>query len=787
MTLPANVGTTGILGIFTLGVEDSSDADLEPQGVPLVGATITFTPELDPAVLRNLTAVPPITVFPQPVHATTNDGGEVVGVKDPTKAGVRLISTTDPDLDNHEWTWRCDISHPSVPSLFFSFACEPDDPADRTTWLDLSTLIPVPPSPGSEITAWQQVVSTALAARAGAEAAAASVQRGVPGGVAGLDEDGDVIDAAGNKVAGGSGGGAPSGPAGGFLAGSYPNPGVNETALANSTPISNAKNRANHTGTQPISSVAGLQSGLDAKADLVGGLVPTSQIPALALTSTQTVASQAAMLALTGIEPGDLAVRTDGAGTFILTALPASTLANWTRLNAPSDAVSTVNGQTGTVVLGAADVGAQPAGSYATPADLTGKANTSSLALVATSGKYGDLVGKPKQRALPGLWVGAFYGLPVDVGLMDSSFTSGSTVVQQHQIALECTDLRVVLPFGFRASTSSTSSAETVAPSSFPTRMSIQIGAATYPLTFNGLRTPTCDGGGRLVSDPIGGVFPKGAQLTVRILNGQISGASYPLTLPATGPGINPAFTANRWQKNADLVDVTTAPSSTNPSDNLWGVGLLGRPLAENPISWGGIGDSIMHGTGDTNATGGALSWFTRAGNANVPVFRFARNGQWASAVATMSMYSMPMLSGSSHVAVALGTNDLLNNTRSYAQIVGDLTTIYRAVIAEGAKPVGVTVPPRSSSTDAWATAANQTVDRVPYQGGASSIRSQVNAWIRAGGGGLLSGFIELADVVETARDSGLWKAGYTTDGTHPNATAHAAIAAAVDLVALAA
>ena len=80
MTLPANVGTTGILGIFTLGVEDSSDADLEPQGVPLVGATITFTPELDPAVLRNLTAVPPITVFPQPVHASTNDGGEVVGV-----------------------------------------------------------------------------------------------------------------------------------------------------------------------------------------------------------------------------------------------------------------------------------------------------------------------------------------------------------------------------------------------------------------------------------------------------------------------------------------------------------------------------------------------------------------------------------------------------------------------------------------------------------------------------------------------------------------------------------
>jgi hypothetical protein len=98
---------------------------------------------------------------------------------------------------------------------------------------------------------------------------------------------------------------------------------------------------------------------LSAKADLVGGLVPTSQIPSLALTTTHVVASQAAMLALTTsqAQPGDLAVRTDGAGTFILTDPDPSVLANWTRLNAPTDAVTTVNGQSGTVVLGKSDVG----------------------------------------------------------------------------------------------------------------------------------------------------------------------------------------------------------------------------------------------------------------------------------------------------------------------------------------------------------------------------------------------------------------------------------------------
>jgi hypothetical protein len=102
------------------------------------------------------------------------------------------------------------------------------------------------------------------------------------------------------------------------------------------------------------------------KADLVGGVVPTAQIPALALTATVVVASQAAMLALTTsqVQPGDVAVRTDGTGTFILTATDPSQISNWTRLNAPTDAVTTVNGQSGTVVLAASDVGA-----YVRPTD----------------------------------------------------------------------------------------------------------------------------------------------------------------------------------------------------------------------------------------------------------------------------------------------------------------------------------------------------------------------------------------------------------------------------------
>lgn len=80
------------------------------------------------------------------------------------------------------------------------------------------------------------------------------------------------------------------------------------------------------------------------------GLIPTSQLPALAISETFVVASQAAMLALTA-QTGDVAVRTDLNKSFILTASPASTLGNWQELLTPTDAVLSVDGNTGAVSL----------------------------------------------------------------------------------------------------------------------------------------------------------------------------------------------------------------------------------------------------------------------------------------------------------------------------------------------------------------------------------------------------------------------------------------------------
>ena len=93
-----------------------------------------------------------------------------------------------------------------------------------------------------------------------------------------------------------------------------------------------------------IGAVSGIAS-LDS-----GGKVPAAQLPDIAISNTFVVVSQAAMLALTA-EVGDVAVRTDVNKTFILKTAGASTLANWQELLTPTDAVTSVDGQTGVVDL----------------------------------------------------------------------------------------------------------------------------------------------------------------------------------------------------------------------------------------------------------------------------------------------------------------------------------------------------------------------------------------------------------------------------------------------------
>jgi hypothetical protein len=101
------------------------------------------------------------------------------------------------------------------------------------------------------------------------------------------------------------------------------------------------------------------------------GKLMSSELPAIAITDTYVVASQAAMLALTA-QVGDIAVRSEVTKTFILQTEPATVLSNWVELQSPtSQGAAGPVGPTGSAG-GAGPVGPTgPSGSASTlPCDI---------------------------------------------------------------------------------------------------------------------------------------------------------------------------------------------------------------------------------------------------------------------------------------------------------------------------------------------------------------------------------------------------------------------------------
>lgn len=106
---------------------------------------------------------------------------------------------------------------------------------------------------------------------------------------------------------------------------------------------------------KPISTAA--TTALAAKADLVGGVVPTAQIPQIAIVDfLGEVASQAAMLALTG-QKGDWCTRTDLGKVYVITGNTPTQLSSWTVLTYPASPVTSVAGHVGDVTLAMSDIG----------------------------------------------------------------------------------------------------------------------------------------------------------------------------------------------------------------------------------------------------------------------------------------------------------------------------------------------------------------------------------------------------------------------------------------------
>lgn len=211
------------------------------------------------------------------------------------------------------------------------------------------------------------------------------------------------------------------------------------------------------------------------------------------------------------------------------------------------------------------------------------------------------------------------------------------------------------------------------------------------------------------------------------------------------------------------------------------------------------VGDSIADGTGDTiynpNGDVGFIGRGLHGVNGfNTPYVK-STVGSWTYSNAGID--KAPRMRAVwpyvTHIINELGTNDIANAT-TLSTMQGYATAMWQAqkrVIGPYGKPLQVAqtlIMPRTTSTDSWATAANQTPIAGFTVGG---VRDQFNSWVKAQvGGGLLDAYIDVNQYVEDQSNSGKWitngTANYpTTDGIHPSTALHILAAQSVNAWAL--
>lgn len=366
-------------------------------------------------------------------------------------------------------------------------------------------------------------------------------------------------------------------------------------------------------------------------------------------------------------------------------------------------------------------------------------------------------------------------------GLSNGTDTS-TTYRTIHKAVHDITDLTLVYGNFYN-----NTGLEAAGPNDISVKFTVQASADTYRLkgSFNGKRTYVIEPGTRATSDPIALDIKAGETFYVyTYVSVASAGMKWPVGIQTNSPDGEGRIAG------ADYTDAGTVTATAvfaySPLQ------LLGRPPAAKTVSVGGIGDSIVAGNGDGN-TGG---FWHRGLSGNISEQRVAYPSEQAYAynLRTYSQYRSPLLRAATHIVCELGINDVKGN-QTLAALQGNLIPLWQKAARRAAKVYQTTLTPVSTSTDTWATVGNQT------PGPNEAVRAGFNNWLRAGapidsttsagvaagtGGALtagmpghpLAGYIELADAVESARNSGIWKAAHTGDGTHPNVTGHTALAA---------
>jgi lysophospholipase L1-like esterase len=293
-------------------------------------------------------------------------------------------------------------------------------------------------------------------------------------------------------------------------------------------------------------------------------------------------------------------------------------------------------------------------------------------------------------------------------------------------------------------------------------RAGIKYNGTIYRVFFGGATDQTIVPGGRATSDPLSIVIQAGT--TIEVLTYIECTSWYPVSVSGfstlTGGYSASDLTAPGSATVPDAVKYMFSPSA-----------IIGTPLDISHKAVSIEGDSISVGSGsatnqrnasyaDTPNTPYGGGFIQRALANKIPYIHVGRGGETAIGAATGRYLRMTHQHRCSSTIVEYGVNDITGGV-SLSQLQNALLDIWKAASARGSAVFQTTITPVTTSTDAWATTANQTVTANELK------RTQLNDWIRTVPAPL-TGYFEIADIAETSRNSGIWKAAGTADGTHP-------------------
>jgi hypothetical protein len=267
---------------------------------------------------------------------------------------------------------------------------------------------------------------------------------------------------------------------------------------------------------------------------------------------------------------------------------------------------------------------------------------------------------------------------------------------------------------------------------------------------FNGASTRLIGQGGQAITDIVYMDIPEGATFYSR------TWVSVPVDTNTYPQGISLDAAQGDGRGVGNTLQTAGALSASTES----GFGpsvIVGVPIKDDAVAVALFGDSIVANTA-------GLGWPVSLVEGNYGYSIISRPSSTVNSMQanTPNQYRMRFSQYFTHAIVNFGTNDFNGAPTLDAQEVF-IKGLWKSLKDQGLKVYHSTTMPRSTGT--FATTAGQTVYNTNSY---NDKRRAFNDRLRRGEYAL-DGVLDVSDAVEDVRDSGIWKAGLTADGIHPN------------------